>query len=127
MEWLIFVAIAAAIIGLIVWSIVDTRKRKAAMWTGVVLDKHVSETIDRGSSSRTEGNGISFSTNRGLSIGNSSQAAVNRTYSLSIKSNTGTEFTWDVGEGFYSEVSVGDTLRKDAGTLIPTVVSKKPQ
>lgn len=103
--------IAIAIFGAaIVYIIYAKVKRKGASWVGTVVDKNVTESA----SSSVNDNAS------GLVIGN--RNAVNRSYTIRIKSDSGEEFSWPVGEGFYESTNVGDRLQKDSGTETPVKI-----
>lgn len=99
--------------------IVQKVKRRGAQWTGTVIDKSMSEDMVRDSlHDRND--------NQGLNIRLGNTNAVKRTYQLRIRDTAGKEFGWQVGEGVYQSVNVGDTLQKQPGTETPTVVSAAP-
>jgi hypothetical protein len=102
----IFVVLFASVFGYVIYA---KHKRKSVAWTGTVIDKSVSETATTPTNNNQSG----------ITIG-SNQNAVNRSYSLRIKSELGEEFEWSVGEGFYASVQVGDKLTKQPGTETPT-------
>lgn len=119
--WVIvaFVAVFVAILAIV---IIQKFKRKGAQWTGVVIDKDMSETVNRNNMNR--GNTMGGN-NNGISIGfGNGNNAVNRSYRLKIRGDDGKEFNWPVGEGFYVSVNVGDRLQKQPGTETPVVLSK---
>ena len=109
---LVFVGIAAVII-------IQKIKRKGAQWTGVVIDKNMSEDVVR--DNRRDRNGVG-SGGFNISMGNNN--AVQRSYRLRIRDDSGKEFNWPVGEGVYQTVTVGDRLQKQPGSETPTVLSK---
>ena len=105
-----FVAIFGGIGGFLIYSKI---KRKNAAWTGTVIDKKATETT---SGPVHSGRNNSRAT---ISIG-ANRNAVNKHYKLVIKSDSGEEFSWPVGEGFYESTQVGDRLTKNPGTETPT-------
>lgn len=109
----VFVGMAALIIG-------QKIKRKGAQWTGVVIDKNMTESVVRDSLHDRDTN-----SNGGLRIGlGGVNNAVQRSYQLRIRDDAGKEFNWPVGEGVYQSVNVGDKLQKQPGTETPVVLSQ---
>lgn len=103
---IVFILFFGAIFGYIIFS---KYKRKGATWVGTVIDKKVSEFT----SGPTDNN------SSGIVFGGS-RNAINRDYSLRMRADTGEEFDWSVGEGFYATVNVGDRLSKASGSETPT-------
>lgn len=115
-EILIFIGIIALFAGIGGFMLFSKMKRKNASWTGVIIDKKVTETSSSPRHSRHINSRptISFGTERN---------AINRHYKLIIRADSGNEFSWPVGEGFYETIQVGERLTKNPGTETPTKVS----
>lgn len=109
----IVAAVALFISLFIAYSIVAAKKRKGASWSGVVLDKDMTETNNTAGQNTNQGIGINLGGNRN---------AIDRNYNLKIKDDSGKEFNWPVGQGFYESVKVGDKLIKESGTETPRKV-----
>lgn len=112
----VFVAVAAIFVGVFAYVIITKIKRKSASWTGTVIDKNVTESV-------SSNNNTNNNNNSGMGITFGANNAVNRHYTIRIKSDGGEEFTWPVGEGFYAAVAVGDRLAKNPGTETPVKIN----
>lgn len=122
MEIIIVSVVVAAIIGFVVYGLYINKKRKDAVWTGVVVDKDISENVydgnDFGNNNRQNGIGL-------FSIGNTNnQVAVTHSYSIKVKTDGGGQIDWDISSGLYETINIGDRLTKSAGTDVPEVIEK---
>ena len=112
---IIFAVVIAAVVLVFAYVIYAKIKRRNASWTGTVIDKNVTETatspVDNNNSNDND-SGVTFG----------SRNAINRSYTLRIKDDSGKEFNWPVGQGFYDSTDVGDKLTKNPGTETPTKV-----
>lgn len=118
--WIV-ILFGVVFVGAVILIIVQKIKRKGAQWTGVVIDKSMTEDVRRGSVYDRNNGGGGDGINIRFGGGNT---AVQRSYNLRIRDDGGKEFNWPVGEGMYQSVNVGDRLQKQPGTETPTVVSQ---
>lgn len=91
-------------------------QRKSMVWTGIVIDKG----FDEHTQSNDNGGGIQIG--KSLRIGGNVQNYVSRKYYIRVKTDVGQELKWNISEGLYGVINIGDRLAKDAGTQIPRVV-----
>jgi hypothetical protein len=108
----IFIAVIAIFVVVFGYVIYAKIKRRNAAWTGTVIDKNMTETATAPMDNNNS------NSNSGITFG--SRNAINRSYTLRIKGDSGKEFNWPVGQGFYDDVKVGDKLSKTPGTETPT-------
>lgn len=126
---IIAVIIVLIIFGAFTAAVISNRKRKAASWTGVVVDKNIQERVQESNSynNSNDSSGMNIRLGGiGLSTGNSSNNGVSVTHSyfVSVRPEGGEVFDWSVSSGFYETVSIGDRLSKPSGTLTPEIVEK---
>lgn len=119
---LVIILISVIVVGVIGFVLYTNKKRKDANWTGVVIDRMMSEHVNsnRMANENRAGN-ISIG---GFGLSSPNTVAVTHSYSLMIKSDTGETFSWQVSSGMYEEVAIGDRLEKRPGTTIPTIIQK---
>ncbi len=114
------IVIVVIVVGVGLFAIVQYFKRKGMSWSGVVIDKSFTETQVSNSNSRSSGSTLSVG-GFGVNLGQRPQA-VNITYYLVVKTDDGKELRWNVGEGLYGTINIGDRLRKSPGSMTPEVV-----
>ncbi len=124
MEALLVSGVIVAIIGFVIYGVYINKKRKDAVWTGVVVDKDISENVydsnDFGDNNRQNSIGL-------FSIGNTNnQVAVTHSYSIKVKTDGGEQIDWDISSGLYETINIGDRLTKSAGTDVPEIIEKAP-
>lgn len=100
-------------------------KRKAASWSGTVIDKAITENVQRNSQADRNPSGISFGSN-GIVFGNN-QTNITHHYNITVRSATNNkEFNWPISSGFYETVQIGDKLVKQSGSSLPEITEKAP-
>lgn len=119
---IIVAAVIVCIIAFVIYGVYTNKKRKDAVWSGVVIDKDITEVVhdnnDFGNNNQQNGIGL-------FSIGNTNnQMAVTHSYSIKVKTDGGEQFDWDISSGLYETINIGDRLTKSAGTDVPEVVEK---
>ncbi len=122
----IFVAIVIAVI---VFFAMRHSKMKSSAWRGTVVDKGTREHVRNNSVSRR--NTQQNAPRPTLTIGNVSigQAQVGNlahisvTYYVVVKTEEGNELYWNISEGLYEKVQIGDILEKSSGSLIPMITT----
>ncbi len=122
LTWTGIGVVVAAVIG---YNYYTKKSRSDQSWRGVVIDKNIQEHVQR-SDHRTARRSDNFQVNvGGVSLGrreNEGTMAVTHQYSIRLRlDGTNEELNWKVSNGFYEEVSIGDTLSKPAGTLTPQI------
>ncbi len=97
-------------------------RRRAMRWTGIVIDKNYIENIitRRGNGSVVKAGSFEIDMNP--------QTQVKKNYYIVVKTDAGQELRWDISEGLYPIINIGDRLSKEPGTMIPMITeSAKPQ
>ena len=104
------------------------RKRKNAQWSGTVIDKdtkkeYIHNTRHSRRNRRRGGSGIGLA---GAVLAGNSMRRGNYTlkYYIFVKTDEGEEIKWEVSDGLYEEVNIGDQLKKEPGTTIPEITQK---
>ena len=118
------ILIVIILVGAFSFMIIQNFRRKGMQWSGVVIDKNSSENISR--SQPTVMNNQSSLTLGSIRIGGSDfqpQQRINLQYYIIVKTDDGKELRWNVSEGLYQTLNIGDKLKKDSGTMIPEVVA----
>ncbi len=122
MEIVIVSVVVIAIVAFVGFGLYNNKKRKDAVWSGVVVDKNIAEVVhdnnDIGNNNQQNGVGL-------FSIGNANnQMAVTHNYSIKVKTDSGEQINWDISSGLYEAINIGDKLTKASGTDVPEVVEK---
>ena len=98
--------------------IINYFRKRATEWIGIVIDKGTTQSY------RTTSVRRSPRVNVGpFSLGQNNRH-ININYYVVVETDSGKEIRWNISEGLYEVVKVGDKLKKDKGTTIPRVIEK---
>jgi hypothetical protein len=101
----IFIAVAGLFIGLYL-------RRRNMVFEGVVTDKDIKEeAID--SPNRPQGSGITFGS-----------SGVRHVYKIKVQTDAGKTLSWQISQGKYEIISIGDKVVKRPGTTDIDIISK---
>jgi hypothetical protein len=95
--------------------------RRSETFDGEVVDKDVQEVVEN-SNYNQPSRGITFSLS-----GNNNQGDVTHTYMVKIKTSAGDTKTWQVSQGKYEIINIGDHVIKPSGTTDLQVTAKTGQ
>ncbi len=119
MEIIIVAGVSIAIVGFFVYGMYSNKKRKEAVWSGIVVDKNILE-IAHDNNSNQNNNGVNL-----FSMGNNgSQTTVTHNYSIKVKTESGDQINWPISSGLYEAINIGDKLTKSVGTDVPEIIEK---
>ncbi len=102
-----------ALVGLILWS---RKKQKDSAWEGVLTDKNSSQNYVSNPNQNTDNQ-------PGITILGGSNQAVQTSYTLEVKTDSGQMVNIGVGQGIYEQAQVGDRYRKVAGQMEPEKIA----
>ncbi|MDB5164034.1 MAG: hypothetical protein JWS12_652 [Candidatus Saccharibacteria bacterium] len=105
----VVVAILAFVIGLYL-------RRRSMAFEGEVIDKDVREMVNN----TNQGQG-GLTINMGGNTGN-----VTHSYMIKVQTSTGKTINWQVSEGKYQQVNIGDHVTKQADTTDIAITPKTP-
>jgi len=108
----IFIAILAVVLGIIVYSNV---KRKGESFEGVVTDKDIIETQQMNDTSTPGANGIN--------IGNYGNGGIRHSYRIKVKDDSGKDIKYSISAGMYEIIKIGDRVSKAKGTTDIKILS----
>lgn len=117
------IGVVVLIVGLSIYATVSHFKRKGMQWSGVVLDKGSREikSVDR--SPREKQSSLSVG---GFTFGGGTapaQQTVTYSYFIVVKTDAQEEIKWDISEGLYEVIKVGDRVKKDSGAMTPQIIN----
>jgi hypothetical protein len=95
--------------------------RRSETFDGEVVDKDVQEVVEN-SNYNQPSRGMTFSLS-----GNNNQGGVTHTYMVKIKTATGDTKSWQVSQGMYEVINIGDHVVKPSGTTTLQVTAKAQQ
>ncbi|HSX53270.1 MAG TPA: hypothetical protein VLF90_02795 [Patescibacteria group bacterium] len=111
----IIVAIFGLVIGLYI-------RRRAVAFAGKVVDKDVREQVNNNYNQNQTGNqGFSNSTG-GITNGSN----VTHQYMIKVLTDAGKTFNWQVSQGKYEIIKIGDHVTKAAGTTDVEITPQAP-
>lgn len=98
----IFVAVVGLFAGLYI-------RRRAIAFAGKVIDKDVHEQVNNNFNQNQ-------AANKGISINTASASNVTHQYMIKILTDAGKTINWQVSQGKYEIINIGDHVTKPAGT-----------
>lgn len=103
----LFVGIVALVVGLYL-------RRRNMTFEGTVTDKDVREEMVS-NPNQSQVSGISISTNNG---------GMRHVYTIKVQTTSGKNLSWQVSEGKYQIINIGDTVNKRSGTTDIDITAK---
>lgn len=120
MSGVIVIIIFVAIVGLFIGAYVHRRQE---VFEGEVIDKDIQEQVNNNFNGNQNRSGVGF-TLRGVNFNNNNGSNVTHTYSIKVRITTGKEINWQISEGKYEIVKIGDHVTKQAGTTEVDITPK---
>jgi len=108
----VFVGVFVVVFGLVIYSFIHRREET---FTGAVTDKDIRENVNN-----TYNN--NFNQPTGIVLGGTNN--VTHQYMIKVKTDAGKEISYQVSEGQYQIINIGDRVAKQKGTTEVQVVQK---